>query len=567
MHTQANRVRFIYSIGLSLICVLVYGYFFDGLLGYPLRLVSSYVALSFLKLAGIDVDLDGFLLLSGDFEFEITDLCSGYKTLQALIATAVFLCAFSNKLKFVSRVFCFIISVAFAILANGLRVFIIAYISLKSAQPLLADSTGHIVTGSATYLITVFVLYRFIRWLEEKTTHKSSPGESSRILFYFIMLCVVFAPFIEQSIQMLFSSEWDPYRPYSVIFMVASIVVYAWIIIAFRKGELSRFYSVLSAVLIISSLFTACFARFVGINSIQGIAFVFFLFAVLLAAKGKKVLPLAVPILFVFAMGLPRSDMLIKSGLLTFSISNLSDLSLLSIKLVIAVMILTSFVFAYVKGPLKKTLTNKKDIFIQNNIITIIVPLCVSLALITSIGSIFISREDNNAGCGYFLSYYLPPWQGYDIPLGSAIQRKFLGNIISSRYYMNNDGNKVELIFNDSGSDRSFLHPPEYCFTAAGWKISDQSIIKSNGGFLPMYTMEKDGEKRFMSCWFTDGKIIAQNYSTFMLNDLYNIFSDRKKGWLIFRIVSEEKQALINFLKTAQGLFDTKWEQGSNIND
>lgn len=134
-----------------------------GLVGFPLQLFVSNVAARLIDLYGIPVYAEGNLLHFARYSFEVTEACSGIRSLVSFLAIGVLFAYLERGMGWKSVVLV-LSTVPLAIVVNLIRVtgtgIIANYFGQRVARGFLHDFSGFVVFGSGILLMicTVWIL-------------------------------------------------------------------------------------------------------------------------------------------------------------------------------------------------------------------------------------------------------------------------------------------------------------------------------------------------------------------------------------------------------------------------
>jgi len=121
-----------------------------GLVSYPLQLIVSNFSAGIISSLGIPVFQEGNLLHFANYSFEVTEACSGIRSLVALITLASFLSYMTTQSSW-ARLIILVSSIPLAALGNLIRVVITGLVAHTygnwAAQGFLHQFSGILVFG------------------------------------------------------------------------------------------------------------------------------------------------------------------------------------------------------------------------------------------------------------------------------------------------------------------------------------------------------------------------------------------------------------------------------------
>ncbi len=117
------------------------------------------------------------------------------------------------------------------------------------------------------------------------------------------------------------------------------------------------------------------------------------------------------------------------------------------------------------------------------------------------------------------------------------------GQIVRRAYLV--DGRTVWMALVTAGSSWRIHHPPEFCYLAQGWTVLQNDVITRKGG--PSYRellTDRDGERRLVQYWFTDGSRATTNLLERWFHGLATAFRGRAtRPWLMVTLSAREADA------------------------
>ena len=118
---------------------------------FPMQIISSQAASSFLQLIGLDVVRQGNIINLPNYSLEVVEACSGLRSLMTLSALGAAM-AYMTQKNTVSGIFLFLLSVPIAIGANVFRIVITA-LGAHFISPKLAEGFLHEISGLMVFLV------------------------------------------------------------------------------------------------------------------------------------------------------------------------------------------------------------------------------------------------------------------------------------------------------------------------------------------------------------------------------------------------------------------------------
>ena len=139
---------------------------------------------------------------------------------------------------------------------------------------------------------------------------------------------------------------------------------------------------------------------------------------------------------------------------------------------------------------------------------------------------------------GIKMSYLLGDWTGKKQSVPGNVQ----GSKVWFRTYLK-DEKLVEVIITSSGGNRHHLHPPEYCLTGSGWKISEKKTSKYTFSNSKEYeigelALKREGATRHFIHWYTDGESVYPDYLSMLAEDTFRRFQGEKNKLVFIQNIS-----------------------------
>jgi exosortase len=125
-------------------------------LALPLQFKASQLGTSLLQLRDIPVRLSGNVIRIPGHELFVTEACSGLRSLTALISMAVLLGALMLRHP-VTRVFLLLVAIPIAVLVNGVRVFLTAFL-IYFVSPEMGTGFMHTTEGWLLFIASLSIL-------------------------------------------------------------------------------------------------------------------------------------------------------------------------------------------------------------------------------------------------------------------------------------------------------------------------------------------------------------------------------------------------------------------------
>ena len=135
---------------------------------FPLQLLASRLASSFLELAGVPVLRDGNILVLSNYSLEVVEACSGIRSLMSMTALAIAYGYLTEPRRWVRYVLV-VLMVPIAIAANAIRITGAGALAHRFG-PTAADGFLHGFSGWVIFLVALllmFVSHRILRPMEK----------------------------------------------------------------------------------------------------------------------------------------------------------------------------------------------------------------------------------------------------------------------------------------------------------------------------------------------------------------------------------------------------------------
>jgi exosortase A len=144
-----------------------------------LQTITAQMTIALLSLAGANVSLDGNLIYTPAGIFEVAEACAGLRFLiAAVMIAAVF--SYLNFQSWAKRITFLLFAASVAIIANGVRVFLII-LAATLTQNKLAIGPDHVLVGWLFYALVFFVLISVGVKYTDNTAERDSTGHKSEL--------------------------------------------------------------------------------------------------------------------------------------------------------------------------------------------------------------------------------------------------------------------------------------------------------------------------------------------------------------------------------------------------
>jgi exosortase D (VPLPA-CTERM-specific) len=131
-------------------------YFIDSELTLRLQLMSSQLGVSFIRLFGIPVYLDGNIIDLGNYKLQVVEACSGLRYLYPLLSLS-FLAAYLFHAPIWQRILVFLSSIPIAIGMNGFRIGLVGILVDRWGNQ-MAEGVLHLFEGWVIFLACAALL-------------------------------------------------------------------------------------------------------------------------------------------------------------------------------------------------------------------------------------------------------------------------------------------------------------------------------------------------------------------------------------------------------------------------
>ena len=269
----------------------------ETVLSAPLRQISSMLAFALLKIANIDIQLNGTVLSTKELVF----VWSGSSVMRGILVlgaiSAILFTQWSRRGFLLS---CFGL-LSLTLCTNAVRIVILTIIGISSGRAV--EGLTHDLISIFTVFISLFIFLFIIKELPSRSTWQSR--SYSRNYFTVSLYVIIFLPF---AITCLSAWKNSPLDRFSFIFFItgASMMAYLWrsLPCVSISGKRPRSYYLVSQLLILAALFW-------GFDVIWSLAFISLLVVFCLDSCG--VLRKFIPAILVLSLSLPVSSYVINA--------------------------------------------------------------------------------------------------------------------------------------------------------------------------------------------------------------------------------------------------------------
>ena len=270
----------------------------ETVLSAPLRQISSMLAFALLKIANIDIQLNGTVLSTKELVF----VWSGSSVMRGILVlgaiSAILFTQWSRRGFLLS---CFGL-LSLTLCTNAVRIVILTIIGISSGRAV--EGLTHDLISIFTVFISLFIFLFIIKELPSRSTWQSR--SYSRNYFTVSLYVIIFLPF---AITCLSAWKNSPLDRFSFIFFItgASMMAYLWrsLPCVSISGKRPRSYYLVSQLLILAALFW-------GFDVIWSLAFISLLVVFCLDSCG--VLRKFIPAILVLSLSLPVSSYVINAA-------------------------------------------------------------------------------------------------------------------------------------------------------------------------------------------------------------------------------------------------------------
>lgn len=498
----------------------------DPWIGVPLREISSRIAAFVLNSLSIFVERNGTILATKNYEFSVVPACSGSTTLRVLLTLCVIWCGIHPRLPVMRKIFCIVIAVPIALLANGLRVSALVGIGDIILKPV--EGAPHIAIGVLTFVLGLASVFLLTELLATKTT-KNDFKLSHKLVIIGLVLAFLYTP-VWIWIFDRFTTNYVEAFGLAFVAVALIVIVYHWNQTPNRTSH--RF---LPAIFFALAMFGLARATIMDVRTLQGLTFLVAVFSMVMAFKGIRFAIATAPLLAIGFLGLPMTSHLLSSTFGKLGVTT-SLPAVWGIKVGLAAVGLAAF--AWFAKRLPERDTGRFDPNTPVNIMLFAV--FVSALFQTYFNSKAASFDRTTT---FDLSFLVgDDWVGTANPISDAAAVEIGRDRITTRRYTNETDTPIDVIITMTGADRRRAHPPEACMTGTGWKIEDDTLTTKNVGGksieVSRFIFEREGRQLEFYYWFSDGEITMARYGEMLKEDLVRRMRGVRTNWLLFRIMA-----------------------------
>lgn len=143
---------------------------------FPLQLIASRMATSWLELAQVPVLRDGNILVMSNYSLEVVEACSGIRSLMTLMALAVAYGYLVSPRRWVRYVLA-VLMVPIAIVTNAIRI-MGAGILARHFGPAAAEGFLHEFSGWAIFLVALVLMFGSYWILRQISERRNKPANA-----------------------------------------------------------------------------------------------------------------------------------------------------------------------------------------------------------------------------------------------------------------------------------------------------------------------------------------------------------------------------------------------------
>ncbi len=158
-----------------------------------LQAITAAAAVALLNIAGADIVIDGLLIHTRVGAFAIAEACAGLRLLTAaLMVSAVF--AYVAFESWTRRIAFLLFAAVFALIANGVRAFLLILIPVATGRP-ASLGPDHFIVGWLFYLVVLVILALIGRRFADRriAAHTEASAPPLRLVAVFAALAVIAA--------------------------------------------------------------------------------------------------------------------------------------------------------------------------------------------------------------------------------------------------------------------------------------------------------------------------------------------------------------------------------------
>lgn len=550
----------------------------DGWIAMPMRVGSTWIALGLLKVPGLPFELQGATLVAPEFVFEVIPACSGSTTLRILVFLGTLYIWTRPQWTRARKLVGVLMAVPVALIANALRLVLLAGIGYMRGEPM--EGLAHEWTGLMAFSIG-FVALLFISEIMKPKSKTSS--DNSRPI----------------------DPEKTNRRPWAltgILLLIGALYtnLWVWLYLGWRDSPLDRLgwiYTGIGGALLIGFLFwcetkmvralwtrasitfhllavanfllLSFVCQIAGVNILIGATLCVALVVTLQGRFGWAAMHTGIPLTGLMFIGFPTVPFILNRILTSaLSVSSSAGIGKMlqaggGIILLIGAIIgfqKTKSQITRKQAPVERPAESSNAPSMVTNPTTIWSRLVVLWLLLALAFKIAYGNFGKSAPIPSQLriSYQLGEWRGMNQEPSNIVTGWELGRNFWSRVYLKDLTNiesadthseQVGLLVASSKGNRHNMHPPEYCFTGSGWKITDTELKEvefQQAGRQPVTVIqvEREGKKLFGYFWYTDGEEYLADYKSLLLEDIRRRATGEKSNWFFFRLLTGDMEIL-----------------------
>lgn len=164
-----------FPIGFLLFMIPIPFLIYDSI-AFPMKIISSKLAVHLYSFAGIPVFQEGNILQLADLQLEVIDACSGIRSLMSLLAISLVVANLFQLGYFASGMLSVLV-IPLTILVNATRLLMTGVLSLKYGRH-FAEGTPHEITGWLMFLLGMIVLVIMAIYMRKPNINQIQPTKS-----------------------------------------------------------------------------------------------------------------------------------------------------------------------------------------------------------------------------------------------------------------------------------------------------------------------------------------------------------------------------------------------------
>lgn len=556
--------QLLYSLLGAVIFLIVFEAWLNDFIAMPLRVISTSISEVVVSVFGYDVIREGTSLVVGSFRFNVDTACSGSKTMQEMIATAIVLAGIWGGLSLMQKTMAVLLAIPIAVFTNGLRVSGLMLASIKAGYGLGEDTFMHQFIGVFAFALALVIFWQICKVVKKITAFEKFEHEV-KLTINVLLLLIIFFPLFYESFRSWVGSDWNPYNKYAWVFILIALLMYfsGWYYSGRKllKRRITRKDEIYGVFIAGCGLAWAVIVTKLGFVSIQAVGFIAFLTGVIIVNSGVRFFCFEIPVLLVMTLSFPRVPLIINEFIIGSGSYDWDELFIARIFL--SVVLIGVYYLSrryFVKNVFSKR--SNAAVLAEEKFKKWVV---LNIMLLVFAGSnllwqgyiddskITVKTDYDNLRLFADLPLKVGVWDGTKVELSDATKELLGGTDASLRIYSSDYALPVEFFYNFSGGNRHNLHPPEYCLTGAGWKILNRislNLTDQNGYEFPITVMklQNNAEIRWFAFWFYDGVSIEANYVKMLGEDLFLRLSGQFREWSIYRVIAYREKDLIKFI-------------------